>query len=164
MLAAADLYGDAARRGRAPRGIFIRQQVKTIVLLTAIGLADAYVSRGDEESARAIAVDSVRHHLGALQRFGAQALDRITSHGVERSHEHVTALSSGVSVLPGPKARAVELRPLDLGQIFERAIALYRRNCIALIAIAAASVVPVSIVQFLVLVREQPLLDATLNV
>lgn len=41
---------------------------------------------------------------------------------------------------------------------------LYRRNFIALIAIAAASVVPVSIVQFLVLVREQPQLDATLTV
>lgn len=53
---------------------------------------------------------------------------------------------------------------MDLGQIFERAIALYRRNFGALIAMAAASVVPVAIVQYLVLVREQPQIDATIDV
>ncbi|HEY1867174.1 MAG TPA: hypothetical protein VGG70_02690, partial [Candidatus Cybelea sp.] len=58
----------------------------------------------------------------------------------------------------------MELRALDLGQIFERAVALYRRNFRALLAIAAASIVPVSLVQYLVLVREQPQIEATLEV
>lgn len=58
----------------------------------------------------------------------------------------------------------MELRPLDLGQIFERAIVLYRRNFGAVIAIAAASVVPVAVVQYLVLVRERSKIDATLDV
>jgi hypothetical protein len=58
----------------------------------------------------------------------------------------------------------VELRPLDLGQIFERAVVLYRRNFLALLAIAAASVVPVALVQYLVLLRERPEIDATLSV
>ena len=53
---------------------------------------------------------------------------------------------------------------MDLGQIFERAVALYRRNFRALLAIAAASIVPVSLVQYLVLFREQPQIEATLEV
>jgi hypothetical protein len=84
-------------------------------------------------------------------------------HCIERSDQHGATLSSGVFGLPGPKARAVELRPLDLGQIFERAVALYRRNFLALISIAAASIVPVALVQYLVLLRERPEIDATLD-
>jgi hypothetical protein len=63
-----------------------------------------------------------------------------------------------------PEGARVELRPLDLGQIFERAVVLYRRNFLTLISIAAASVVPVSLVQYLVLLRERPAIDATLDV
>lgn len=53
---------------------------------------------------------------------------------------------------------------MDLGQIFERAAALYRRNFRTAIAIAAAGIVPVALVQYLVLLREKPEIDATLEV
>jgi hypothetical protein len=58
----------------------------------------------------------------------------------------------------------VELRPLDLGQIFERTVVLYRRYFLTLVAIAAVCVVPVSLVQYLVLLRVRPAIDATLDV
>lgn len=53
---------------------------------------------------------------------------------------------------------------MDLGQIFERAAALYRNHFRAAIAIAAAGIVPVCLVQYLVILREQPQIDATLEV
>jgi hypothetical protein len=66
--------------------------------------------------------------------------------------------------LPGPKARAMELRPLDFGGIFDRAIVLYVRNFVAFAGIVTATIVPVAIVQYFVLVGAQPQLDATLDV
>jgi hypothetical protein len=58
----------------------------------------------------------------------------------------------------------MELRPLDFGEIFERAIALYVRNFLALIGIVAASIAPVAVVQYVTFVFEQPRLDATMDV
>ncbi len=154
----------AVRAGRGARRVFIGDQMKAIVFFSAIRLADPNVSGSDEKGARAVAFKSGRRYLRALQGFGAQALDRISPYCIKRSDHHRVTLSSGVFRLPGPKARAVELRPLDLGKIFERAVALYCANFLVLVAIAAASVVPVSLVQYLVLLRERPVIDATLNV
>jgi hypothetical protein len=57
----------------------------------------------------------------------------------------------------------MELRPLDLGGIFERAIALYVRNFATLIGIVVVTIVPAAIVQYVAAVREQPELNAMLD-
>jgi hypothetical protein len=58
----------------------------------------------------------------------------------------------------------MELRPLDLRGIFERAIAIYVRNFVALLGIVVASLAPAAVVRYVTLVREQPKLDATMDV
>lgn len=58
----------------------------------------------------------------------------------------------------------MKLRPLDFGGVLERAIALYASNFVRFIGIVAVTVVPVAVVQYFVLLREQPLLDATLDI
>jgi hypothetical protein len=64
--------------------------------------------------------------------------------------------------LPGPNANAMELRPLDLPGIFERALALYARNLGLFVAIAATVVAPVALIQYAVTQRVAPQVDATL--
>jgi hypothetical protein len=64
----------------------------------------------------------------------------------------------------GPKARAMELRPLTLGEIFDRAIALYVRNFFSFAGIVGVMVVPVALVQYLVALREQPELEEALRI
>lgn len=71
--------------------------------------------------------------------------------------------------MPGPKARAMELRPvslrpLDLPGILERSFVLYARNFAPLLALVAVTVVPVAIVQYLVLLWGGSALNATLEV
>jgi hypothetical protein len=73
------------------------------------------------------------------------------------------SLSSGVFRLPGPKARAMELRPMTLGEIFERAIALYARNFLSFVALVGVTIVPVAIAQYVVAVRQQSQLDAMID-
>lgn len=57
----------------------------------------------------------------------------------------------------------MELRRLDLGGIFERALALYARYFVRFAGIVLAAVVPVAIVQYAVALRAQPQLDATID-
>ncbi len=57
----------------------------------------------------------------------------------------------------------MELRPLDFGGIFERAIALYIRNFAAFVGLVVAPLAPVAVVQCFTLVIEQPRLDATME-
>jgi hypothetical protein len=57
----------------------------------------------------------------------------------------------------------VNLRPLDFGAILARSLAFYARNFSVVGALAAVTVVPVAIVQYLVLVREGPGVNATLD-
>lgn len=56
----------------------------------------------------------------------------------------------------------MELRPLDLGEIFDRAVTLYVRNFIAFTAIVLVTVVPVAIVQYLLILHELPELNVSL--
>lgn len=58
----------------------------------------------------------------------------------------------------------MELRPLDFGGIFERAIALYVRHFAPLAGAVAVAIAPVAVVQYVTFLREQPALDATLDV
>jgi len=58
----------------------------------------------------------------------------------------------------------MELRPLDLGAIFERAIAIYAKNFLSFVGMVAVTVAPVAIVQYAIAIREQPEIDATLDV
>ncbi|MBV9719064.1 MAG: hypothetical protein JOZ77_07075 [Candidatus Eremiobacteraeota bacterium] len=58
----------------------------------------------------------------------------------------------------------MELRPLDLGGIFERAFALFARHFVAFVGIVAAAALPFSALQYVVLLGGQKQLDATLNV
>jgi hypothetical protein len=58
----------------------------------------------------------------------------------------------------------MELRPLDLSAIFERAIALYARNFLSFAGMVAVTVVPVAILQYVIGIREEARIDATLDV
>lgn len=58
----------------------------------------------------------------------------------------------------------MSLRPLDYGGILERSFALYARNSVKLFALVAATVVPVAVVQYAVLVREGAGVNATLDI
>ena len=58
----------------------------------------------------------------------------------------------------------MELRPLDFGGILKRAIVLYGRNFGRFAALAAAAVVPAAIVNYFLILREQPQLDATIDI
>jgi hypothetical protein len=75
----------------------------------------------------------------------------------------VAAFIEGVRIA-WHEARAMELRPLDFGAIFGRAVALYVRYFAPLAAIVAVAIVPVAVVQYLTFLHEQPTLDATLEV
>jgi hypothetical protein len=57
----------------------------------------------------------------------------------------------------------MQLRPLEFGGIFERAVTLYVRNAARAIGIASVPLVPVAIVQYAIVARAQPQLDATLD-
>jgi len=56
----------------------------------------------------------------------------------------------------------MEVRPLDLGDILERAITLYARHFREFIRIALAAIVPLAVVQYVTLKLEGPQLDALL--
>ncbi len=58
----------------------------------------------------------------------------------------------------------MDLRPLDLGGIFNRAFALYARYFAAFAALALVAIVPFAIVQYAVDLFEQPQLDASLEI
>ncbi|HEY6327554.1 MAG TPA: hypothetical protein VIW73_13700 [Candidatus Cybelea sp.] len=58
----------------------------------------------------------------------------------------------------------MEVRPLDLGDIFNRAITLYMRHFRALAGIALAAILPLALVQYVTLRLEGPQLDALLAV
>lgn len=58
----------------------------------------------------------------------------------------------------------MELRPLTLGEIYDRAIALYRRNFLPFAGIVSVMVVPNALVQYFVALREQPKLDEAIRV
>lgn len=60
--------------------------------------------------------------------------------------------------------REMELRPLDLGGIFNRAIVLYARHFRAFVALAVVTIVPFAAMQYAVDLFEQPQLDASLDV
>jgi hypothetical protein len=74
----------------------------------------------------------------------------------------VEPLSAGVFEWPCQKPRAMELRPLDLGEIFDRAITLYVRNFRAFAGIVFVTVVPVAIVQYFLILHELPELNTSL--
>ncbi|HYL26721.1 MAG TPA: hypothetical protein VEW74_02740 [Candidatus Nitrosotalea sp.] len=56
----------------------------------------------------------------------------------------------------------MELRPLDLSGMFQRALAIYAQNFAFFVALAAVVVAPVALVQFAVTQRIAPQLDSTL--
>ncbi len=58
----------------------------------------------------------------------------------------------------------MEVRPLDLGDIFDRAINLYTRHFRAFVGIALFAIVPLAIVQYVMLRFEGPQLDAMIAV
>lgn len=58
----------------------------------------------------------------------------------------------------------MEVRPLDLGDIFDRAINLYVRHFRAFAEIALAAIVPLAVVQYIALRLEGPQLDALVAV
>jgi hypothetical protein len=58
----------------------------------------------------------------------------------------------------------MELRPLDFGEILERSLELYARSFARFVALVAVTVLPVAIVQYLVLLRQQPALAATFDI
>jgi len=57
----------------------------------------------------------------------------------------------------------VELRPLSLREIFDRAFALYARSFVAFAASAAAFVVPATVAQHFIALRAAPQLETALN-
>ncbi|HZV76593.1 MAG TPA: hypothetical protein VFF63_02400 [Candidatus Babeliales bacterium] len=57
----------------------------------------------------------------------------------------------------------MELRPLSLGEIFNRAILLYLRNFRAFFAIVLVTVVPLALVEYFVTLAAQPEIEATLR-
>ncbi len=57
----------------------------------------------------------------------------------------------------------MKLQPLELGAIFQRAMALYTRNFIPFAAAVVATIIPVAMLQYVVGVREQPQVDATID-
>jgi hypothetical protein len=54
----------------------------------------------------------------------------------------------------------MELRPLDLGGIFDRSATLYTRNFAPFFAVAMAAIFPVSVIAYFIMARAQPQLDA----
>jgi hypothetical protein len=58
----------------------------------------------------------------------------------------------------------MEVRPLDLGDIFDRAISLYARHFRAFVGIALVAIVPLALVQYVALRLEGPQLDALIAV
>ena len=66
--------------------------------------------------------------------------------------------------MPGRKARAMDLRPRGLSEIFERAAVLYRGAFVPFFTVALAAIVPVAILQYAVTVREQPQIDQMMRV
>src|SRR5579863_4850658 len=54
----------------------------------------------------------------------------------------------------------MEVRPLDLGDIFDRAINLYRRYFGAFSGIAIVAILPVAVLQYFALTLEAPQLDS----
>lgn len=58
----------------------------------------------------------------------------------------------------------MDLRPLDLGEVFHRAIALYARHFGAFIGLVVVTIVPFAVVQYAVDLFERPQLDASLDV
>ncbi len=58
----------------------------------------------------------------------------------------------------------MEVRPLDLGGIFDRAVKLYAQHFGAFVGIALAAIVPLAVVQYFELQFEGPQLDALLSV
>jgi hypothetical protein len=122
-------------------------EMQAIVLLPAIGLALASVTALDEKRAGAIARDARRRNRRVLERLPAQALDRIAPDRGQRSYDHGVVLP-GVFRVPCQKRRAMELRPLGFGEIFDRAITLYVRNFWPFFAIVLVLIVPLAIVQY----------------
>jgi hypothetical protein len=74
------------------------------------------------------------------------------------------SLSSGVFRWPGKKPRAMELRPLGFGEIFDRAMMLYVRNVISFAAIVIVLIVPLAILQYILDLVARPQLDAMIRV
>src|SRR5580704_12143566 len=73
-------------------------------------------------------------------------------------------VSSGVLGLPGPKPRrAMELRPLGFGEIFDRAVTLYIKNFVPFAAIVLVLIVPLGIFQYVLDASAQPSFDAILQ-
>ena len=60
------------------------------------------------------------------------------------------------------QARAMELRPLDLAGMLSRAATIYAANAWGFIAMVVTAIVPLTILQYFVTLREQPELDATI--
>lgn len=56
----------------------------------------------------------------------------------------------------------MELRPLDLAGIFVRAATIYARNARVCIAVVVTALVPSTILQYFVTLKEEPQLDATI--
>jgi hypothetical protein len=57
----------------------------------------------------------------------------------------------------------MELRPLDLAGIFDRAATLYSRAFPSFVAIATTAIVPVAVVQYFITIKEEPQLEATIR-
>lgn len=57
----------------------------------------------------------------------------------------------------------MELRPLDFAGIFNRAIALYSRYFLSLVALAVVMVAPVAALEYVIDLREQPQIDASIE-
>jgi hypothetical protein len=177
VISSAKLDLDATLAGRCSREIDVVEQVQAIVLFSAIRLSDSGIPGAHEERAGAIAWNPALANGHGVERFAAQALHRIPSHRFERTdalaHRRIFASAAFVPAdtvdllefePPGPKAQAMELRPLKLGEIFDRAIALYVRNFLVFAGIVAVMVVPVALVQYFVALREQPEIDEALRV
>jgi hypothetical protein len=156
----------ALSRGGERRG-FVIEQMEPVVLLGAVGIADARVAAPHEKCLRAVPRNAACVDLRAFEAFAAQTFDWVAPHCLERPDQHGRAFIGGFR-FAWPEARAMELRPmslrpLDFAGILERALAFYAQNFVRLVALVAVTVAPVAIAQYLVLLRVGAGVDATLE-
>jgi hypothetical protein len=71
---------------------------------------------------------------------------------------------SGVFPTPCQKRRAMELRPLGFGEIFDRAITLYLRNFVAFAGIVAVVIVPLAVLQYFIDLSSLPQWDQMIQI
>jgi len=134
------------------------------VLLAAIRLPHACVTGAHEECVGAVAGYAGRADHKRIVNFAAQALDGITPQPFERTDHHRGRFPQGFSNRLARNSRAMELRPLGFGEIFDRAVTLYIRNFLPFAAIVAVLIVPLAILQYVLDASAQPQFDAMFRI